>query len=359
MARHDIIVIGASAGGVEALASLARDLPPDLPAAVFVVLHVPPYGISVLPAILSRQGPLPARHPSDGEPYEPGHIYVAPPDHHLLIADGRIRLSRGPSENGHRPAIDTLFRTAARTAGPRVIGVVLSGALDDGTAGLQAVKMRGGLAVVQDPDDALFSSMPRSAVENVAVDHVLPLTDIAAALATLARQPTPDENEGPVPEEMKVEADVAGMDMAAIETPRAGQPSGYTCPECHGALWEVQDGDLPRFRCRAGHAYSPRTLMASQSQGLEDALWIALRALEESASLAQRLRERALQRGPGLAESHFEEQSRDALQRAATVRRALIREQANAAVPAEPPSDLPGDQPEGDDRADVLDGGTR
>lgn len=337
MLGHDIVVIGASAGGVEALTALVRDLPFDLPAALFVVLHVPPYGTSVLPGILTRQGPLPARHPADGEPFLPGHIYVAPPDHHLLIEDGHIRLSRGPSENGHRPAVDTLFRTAARTAGPRVIGVVLSGALDDGTAGLQAIKICGGLAVVQDPEEALFSSMPRSAVDNVAVDHVLPLAAIAPALVHLTRLPAAPKGGRPVPEELKIEADVAAMDMAAIETPRAGEPSGYTCPECHGALWEVEEGDMARFRCRVGHAYSPDSLLASQSQGLEDALWIALRALEESAALARRLAERAGERGHDLAASRFQEQSDDARQRAAIVRRALIREQMNAAnVPAEP-----------------------
>ena len=266
MSGHDVIVIGASAGGVEALVALVHDLPPDLPAALFVVLHIPPYGTSVLPAILSRKGPLPARHPTDGEAIQPGHIYIAPPDYHLLIDGDRIRLSRGPNENGHRPAIDTLFRSAARSAGPRVIGVVLSGALDDGTAGLQAMKMRGGLAVVQDPEDALFSSMPRSAVDNVAVDHVLPLSAIAPALATLTRQPVPEQEEAAVPDEMEIEVGVAEMDMAALEADRAGAPSGYACPDCHGVLWEVQEGELVRFRCRVGHAYSPDSLLASQSR---------------------------------------------------------------------------------------------
>ena len=316
--------------------TLVADLPPDLPAALFVVLHIPAYGYSVLPAILSRRGPLPARHPTDGEAIRPGHIYIAPPDHHLLINGSRIRLSRGPTENGHRPAIDTLFRTAAVAAGPRVIGVVLSGALDDGTAGLQAIKRRGGLAVVQDPEDALFSSMPRSAVDHVAVDQILPLPAIAPALATLAREPVTEREGADVPPEMEIESEIARMDMAAIETPRAGEPSGYTCPECHGALWEVQDEGMARFRCRVGHAYSSDSLLAAQAQGLEDALWIALRALEESAALAGRLHERAHQRGHALAASRFEEQAHDTLERAAIVRRALTREQAHAAATPEP-----------------------
>ncbi len=331
MPGHDIIVIGASAGGVEALAALAAGLPTDLSAAVFVVLHLPAYGVSVLPAILSRRGPLPARHPVDGEPIRPGHIYVAPPDHHLMLEDGHIRLSRGPSENGHRPAVDVLFRSAARAAGPRVIGVVLTGALDDGTAGLLAVKQRGGLTVVQDPDEALFPSMPRSAVDHVAVDHILTLPAIAPALATLTRAPVSERDMLIMPDEMQTEVRVAAMDPAALEAPRAGAPSGYTCPECHGALWEVEDGRMIRFRCRVGHAYSPDSLIAHQVRGLEDALWIALRALEESAALAERLTERARQRGHDLAAGRFAQQARDTLERAAIVRQALSHTQMDAA----------------------------
>ena len=177
MSGHDMITIGASAGGVEALTELVRGLPVDLPASVFVSLHVPPHGTSMLPQILSRRGPLPAHHARDGEPIEPGRIYVAPPDLHLLIHQGVVRLSRGPRENGFRPAIDPLFRTAARWHGPRVVGVILSGTLDDGTAGLLAIKERGGFAVVQDPDDALFPGMPRNAMDVVHVDHVLPASE--------------------------------------------------------------------------------------------------------------------------------------------------------------------------------------
>jgi two-component system chemotaxis response regulator CheB len=339
MPGHDIIVIGASAGGVEALAALTEGLPADLPAAVFVVLHIPAFGISVLPAILSRRGALPARHPADWEPIRPGHIYIAPPDHHLLIEDGYIRLSRGPSENGHRPAVDVLFRSAARSYGPRVIGVVLTGALDDGTAGLLAIKQRSGLAVVQDPTDALFESMPHSAMDHVAVDHVVPLEGIAPLLATLTYQMVSEKDIPNVPDEMQTETEVAAMNAEALETPRAGTPSGYTCPECHGALWEVEDKHLIRFRCRVGHAYSPDSLIAHQVQGLEDALWIALRALEESAALAGRLAERAKYRGHDLAASRFEQQVEDTMERAAIVRRALNQQQKNA---AETSAEMPG-----------------
>lgn len=326
MNGHDIIVIGASAGGVEALAQVASDLPADLAAAVFIVLHVPAHGISVLPAILSRRGVLPATHPADGEPIRSGHIYIAPPDHHLLVKHGYMRVVRGPTENGHRPSVDPLFRSAARFYGPRVIGVILSGTLDDGTSGLLTVKRRGGLAVVQDPEEALFAGMPRSAVENVAVDWVVPLADVGPTLARLARESAPGSAEA-ASAELEAEVDIAEMDMGAIEAPRAGAPSGFTCPDCHGALWEVQEGDLTRFRCRVGHAYSPDSLLAEQSEALEEALWIAMRALEESAALADRMAERAQERGHALAATRFGEQAQDARQRAAIIRRALIKGQ--------------------------------
>lgn len=328
MSGHDIIVIGASAGGVETLAQVAQDLPADLAAAVFIVLHVPAHGVSALPSILSRRGPLPAVHPADGEPIQSGRIYIAPPDHHLLVKHGHVRVTRGPAENGHRPAVDPLFRSAARYYGPRVIGVVLSGTLDDGTAGLQAVKQRGGLAVVQDPDEALFSGMPRSAVENVSVDQILPLAEIGPALARLAHTPAPPQTTAP--EEMEIEVDVAEMEMQAIETPRAGDASGFTCPNCHGVLWEVQEGDLIRFRCRVGHAFSPDSLIAEQSEALEEALWTAMRALEESAALADRLAERAQKRNQEWAVVRFSDQAQDARRRADIIQQALIQGQVAA-----------------------------
>jgi len=316
---------------VEALADLVSRLPAGLPAAVFIVLHVPAYGTSVLPGILSRRGPLPAVHPADGDRIENGRIYVAPPDHHLLVADGRIRLTRGPHENGHRPAVDTLFRSAARAYGPRVIGVVLTGTLDDGTAGLQAVKRCGGLAVVQDPDDALFASMPRCAIEGVAVDHVARLSEIGPTLARLAHQPAPAESMKPVTPGLEDEVKVAEFDMAALETRQVGKPSSYACPDCHGVLWETEEDGLLRFRCRVGHAFSPESLLAAQSDGLEDALWVALRALEESAAFADRLQERARSRGHSLAASRFGQQAVDARRRAGIIKQALVGGQIIAA----------------------------
>ncbi len=339
MVGHDIIVIGASAGGVEALCQLVRDLPPDLPAAIFVVLHIPPQGTSVLPNILNRcrhkryqDGSLQAAHAKNGEAIEHGRIYIAPPDHHLLLKDGYIRLARGPKENSHRPAVDPLFRTAAQVYGSRVVGVVLSGALDDGTAGLVAVKQQGGVAVVQDPDEALYSGMPSSAVENVDVDHILRVADIATLLVDLAYKPVEPGVED-VSRDMKMESDMAELELTAMQNgDRPGTPSPFACPECAGVLWELDEGGVLRFRCRTGHAYSVGTLLAEQSEALEAALWTALRALEEKASLVQRLASRARDRNQPFSAKHFEEQGQDMQQRATLIRQLLLKGEGNGQV---------------------------
>lgn len=329
MPDHGIVVVGASAGGVEALADLAASLPPDLPAAVFVVLHLPSTRSSALPDILSRRGPLPAAHVKDGEPIEPGRVYVAPPDHHVLLRSGHVHLARGPRENGHRPAVDPLFRSAAREYGSRVIGVVLSGALDDGTAGLAAIKTRGGLAVVQEPADALYPGMPTSALEHVPVDHVQPVAAMGALLARLTAEPAGAAR--PAPADMEVEVEVEGFSLEAMEGEHPGQPSGFSCPDCNGVLWEIQDGDLQRFRCRVGHAWSPESLLTQQSEGLEAALWIALRSLEERAALARKLAAPARRRGHTITASRFEEQAAEAQQAARLVRNLLL-DRANFAT---------------------------
>jgi two-component system, chemotaxis family, protein-glutamate methylesterase/glutaminase len=335
MADHDIVVVGASAGGVEALVQLAGSLPADLPAAVFVVLHVPSTASSALPDILSRHSPLPASHAKDGEPIEPGHIYVAPPDHHLLLRSDHVHLTRGPRENGHRPAVDPLFRSAAREFAARVIGVVLSGALDDGTAGLAAVKARGGLAVAQDPADTLYPGMPASALEHVQVDHVLPAAALGALLTRLAAEPAMAAP-GPVPAEMEMEVEVEGFSLEAMEGEHPGRPSGFSCPDCNGVLWEIQDGGLQRFRCRVGHAWSPESLLTQQSEALEAALWVALRSLEERAALGMRLAETARRRGHTFSASRFQEQA-DEAQQAARLVRDLLLDRTNFAIMGPPP----------------------
>ncbi len=329
MPDRDIVVVGASAGGVEALVSLAASLPADLPAAVFVVLHVPSTATSALPDILSRNGPLPASHVKDGQPIEPGRIHVAPPDHHLLVRTGHVHLTRGPRENGHRPAVDPLFRSAAREYASRVVGVILSGALDDGTAGLVAVKSRGGVAVVQDPGDALYPGMPASAIEHAEIDHVVPVAAMGELLARLATEPAA-EPPGPAPTDLKVEVDVEGFSLDAMEGEHPGESSGFSCPDCNGVLWAIEDGGLERFRCRVGHAWSPETLLTRQSESLEAALWIALRSLEERAALARRLAEPARSRGHHISASRFEEQATEAQQAARMVRDLLLDRDAFA-----------------------------
>jgi len=332
MPTHDIIVIGASSGGIEALTEVVARLPEDLPAAVFVVVHVAPRSVSVLPDILNRAGPLTAVHAKDNEKIKSGRIYVAPPDFHMLIADGAVRLVRGPIENNTRPAIDPTCRTAARSYGPRVVGVILSGALDDGAAGLHAIKERGGVAVVQDPADALFPDMPQNALDAAAVDHILPKARIAALLDRLAREPV-EAARIAVPEELQKETEIEAMDMKIPDDDKPGKPSVYGCPDCGGVLWEIQDDELLRFRCRVGHAYSSEGLLAAQTEGLDSALWTAYRALQENASLARRLAERAKNSGQKkLIVDRFEERAQSAAEHAETVKQLLLNDKLSAPV---------------------------
>ena len=322
MPRHDIIVIGGSAGAIETLTRLVSGLPRKLPAAVFVVVHLQPDAPSYLPAILSRSGPLPAEHPRDGQRFEPGRLYVARPDHHLLVEPDRVRVVYGPRENRFRPAIDPLFRSAAVAYGPRVIGLILSGALDDGTAGLLAVKRLGGLALVQDPADAMSPSMPQSALESVEVDFCLPVSAMASKLGELVGEV--EEEPRTVPDRGRKEVQIGQLNPgSADEETHVGAPSGFGCPECGGALWELRDGELFGFRCRVGHAYSPNSLLQEQAETLEEALWVALRALEERESLAHRMTEYASARGLGTVAARFTEQAEQMGRRATVVRRLL------------------------------------
>jgi two-component system chemotaxis response regulator CheB len=295
MQPREVIVVGASAGGVEALTELARALPADLPAAVFVVLHLPQDARSHLPEILDRAGRLPSSHAVDGAPIHPGRIYVAPPNRHLFLEGDRMRLSFGPRINNVRPSIDVLFRSAARGFDGRTIGVVLSGNLDDGTLGLDAIQLRGGTVVIQDPDEARFPGMPRSALERVRADYVLPVARIAPLLTELTRKAgdrasqrggngavTPD----PIPS--AVSDDVA----PAPHEKRGNVASGFTCPNCHGSVWEIDDGGLPRIECRVGHAFSIDAFLGEQAIALEDAIWSAINALEERGMSLRRFAEK-------------------------------------------------------------------
>jgi two-component system chemotaxis response regulator CheB len=326
MSGHDLIVVGASAGGVEALAELVALLPADLPAAVCVVVHIPATNVSMLPKILSRAGVLAAINPREGEQIQPGLIYIAPPDRHLLIQDGLMRLGHGPRENGHRPAIDPLFRSAARAYGPRVVGVVLSGGLDDGTAGLLAIKREGGVTIAQDPTEAISPGMPRSAIENRAADYVLPVGDIAPLLVHLAHEPATERGESAMSSDTDDETKIARFDFHALKTTEHnGVPSVFACPECNGTLFELRNGDMVRYRCRVGHAFSPDSLAAEQTRSIDEALWTAFRALEERAGLARRMAARMRERGfPAIAQRH-DEQVREAEHHAQVLREVLMQ----------------------------------
>ncbi len=322
MSGRDIVVVGGSAGSIEAVTEVVRGLPPDFPAAVFVVVHFPGSVSSTLPRILSRAGPLVAKHARDGEAIEPGRIYVAPPDFHLHLSDGHVRLTRGPKENGHRPAIDPLFRTAAHSYGPRVVGVVLSGNLNDGTAGLLSIKQAEGIAIVQSLETALYQGMPQSAIGHVAVDHVASPSEIPPLLSELVLEPVPFRQVVPMSHEHVAEQQADDLALADRRT-QPGMPSTMSCPECHGILWEVKDEALVRFRCRVGHAYSDEALLVHQSEQLEAALWTALRALEEHSALARRLAARSNSRGHSHSASNFTEQAMDAEHHASVIRTVL------------------------------------
>ena len=327
MATKDIVVIGASAGGMGALERLVAGLPADLPAAVFVVWHLAPGVRSMLPTVLSRAGRLPAAHAEDGDAIRPGRIYVGPNDHHMLLERGYIRVTKGPKENRFRPAIDPLFRSAAYIYSARAIGVVLSGALDDGTAGLWAIKMRGGAAVVQDPSDAMHRSMPLSALDNVAVDYKLPVAEIGPLLGRLTREPAAPEPLIAAAEREKMEAEVKiarEVDSRVENILQFGELSPFTCPECHGVLSMFRDGRIIRFRCHTGHALSCGTLLESASEQVEQRLMDALRALDETIMLLNSLGEEYAKRGDTAAADQCFNRARDAFERSRPIREAAL-----------------------------------
>jgi two-component system, chemotaxis family, protein-glutamate methylesterase/glutaminase len=305
---HDIVVIGGSAGGVEAMQRIVAAFPADLKAAVFIVVHTSPGFDSALPQILSRKTPLKVTHAIHGEPIEMSHIYVAPPDNHIVVRPGYLAVQRGPKENGARPAVDPLFRSASISYGPRVIAVVVSGNLDCGTAGLVSVKARGGLAIVQTPDEAVARDMPQSAIDHVPVDHILPIAEIGPAIVRLTSLPVPKTPERRPP-----------TALLEVEGDEPGVRSDVVCPICQGALTEGQLSGVTTFRCHVGHAFSPAALVAEQAESLERALWAAVRALEESARMAQRIARS--EAGLGI---RLEEKARTQMNHADLVRRMLL-----------------------------------
>jgi two-component system chemotaxis response regulator CheB len=342
MPVRDIVVVGFSAGGIEPLLRLVEGLPADFPGAVFVVHHFPPQSVSALPNIVQRSSALDVTQAVDDEPIVPGRICVARPDQHLVLTGGRVRCTNGPREQGHRPAIDPLFRSAARTFGPRVAGVLLSGTLDDGTVGMIEIKARGGLALVEEPEETAYPGMVMSALRNVAVDHVAPARELAAILDRVAREG--DSEPDPLSTDLRgdfaagsgdaPEPSMAGT--AALRSPAAlGRPSPMVCPECGGVLFEREQDGFLHFRCHVGHAFSEEALFASQSRAVEAALWSAVRALEEKAELSRRLAQQAGYRGLRRTVTQFEGAAREAEHGSNILRQTLLRSPVREPLDAE------------------------
>ena len=305
---HMLIVIGASAGGMQALKTLVAQFPHDLPAPVFIVTHQSPDATGdALVQALDAAGALPCHHATDGHHFQAGTIYVAPSDRHMLIDGQYIRITKGARENRSRPAIDPLFRSAAVAHGNRVIGVILTGYLDDGTSGMMAIKRCGGICIAQDPDDADHPDMPRSVIVNVGVDHCLPIAGMGALLSTLARA-IPDDRTPP-PDDVVIEARIAQRvlsDLPSVES--LGDLVPFNCPDCGGVLWQIKNGDLLRYRCHTGHAFTSGVLLAVQSAKIEETLWTALRMFEERQNLMATMNARP----DGKSSKALTERSKDA-----------------------------------------------
>ena len=327
MEKRNIIVVGASAGGFEALKTLVKNLPKDLQASIFVVWHISADVTGVLPYVLNRMETLQASNAVDGESIEPGRIYVAPPDHHLLVEKGQVRVTKGPKENRFRPAVDPLFRSAAYAYNNRVIGVILSGALDDGTSGLWTVKHRGGVAIVQDPMEAEFPSMPRNALSQVEVDYRVPISEMGALLARLAQEKVKTsevgmENDKQTELEIGIAAEDSGFEGGIMQL---GELSPFTCPDCHGVLLTLKDGKRSRFRCHTGHAFSADSLLSHVTENVEQSLWNALRAIEESIMLLNHMGEHFANGNQIDLSALYYKKAHEAEQRAQMVRRSAMR----------------------------------
>lgn len=302
-----VVAVGASAGGVEALTTFAAGLPEDLPYAVLVVLHMPPNAPSVLGHIIDRAGPLPAVSATSGAELEAGHIYVGVPNRHLMVWNQRLYLSEGPTENMNRPAVNALFRSVAVGYGPRAIGLVMSGVLDDGVLGLSAIRSQGGTTVAQTPGDALFPAMPQNAIRAGIVQHQASAADVGALLVKLADR---DIEERDMEPDARIELEnriaMGSKFSADFDSDALGPPSGYTCPDCNGSLAHLEEGG---FRCRVGHAWTAEALLEARDHEVENALWIAVRSLQEKAKLSRRLADNA---GPGMLTRRYIEAAEEA-----------------------------------------------
>jgi two-component system chemotaxis response regulator CheB len=327
LADQHVVVIGASAGGVETLSQFCRLLPPDFNAAVLIVLHIPSHGKSNLPSILSRVGALPARHAENGQVFEAGNIYIAPPNHHLLAVDGRLSLSLGPKINGLRPAVDVLFQSAAKALGKRVIGVVLSGTRGDGAVGLLSIKQAGGVTMVQDPGEALFPTMPTKAMEMVEVDYVLGMRDLVAKIVELLAEEPGNPNGGKVMSvDLENEDERLRVDHAHFEGGDESSPRTLlTCPSCGGVLWELNSNGILHYHCQIGHVFSEESLLSEHTDYVEESLWSAVRLLEERASMGSRLSSRAGERGLKKSAQSFRSMAEEAERMAGVIRNMLLQ----------------------------------
>ena len=304
-------------------------LPPDFPAALFIVQHIPAYVTSYLPELLSKAGPLPAKHPQQGERVQPGTIYVAPPDHHLLLEQNQVLVSRGPKENRFRPSIDALFRSAAYVYGSRVIGVVLSGYLDDGTSGLWTIQRLGGITIIQDPEEAYAPAMPQNVLEYVQPSYTVRLAELAPLLVQLTAQPT--TNLATLTQEelerIRVEIRIAqGEHAVDLKLLQQGELTSFVCPECQGPLVQLVEDKLVHFRCRTGHAFSLTALLASVTEGVENQLYQAMQSLEEAQQLLQRLSERFAGQ-PNLAQA-LSAQAEQARRQAQVLHESIMKHEA-------------------------------
>lgn len=317
-----IIVIGASSGGIEALRTLVSHLPSNFSTPICAVMHLSPQSPSILHEILGRAAKLPVYQAEPGMLISAPAVYVAPPDRHLLLERDMLQVARGPRENRFRPAIDPLFRSAARAYGRGVIGVVLTGDLDDGTAGLWAIKQQGGIAIVQDPGEALFPSMPKSAIRHVPVDHVVRIAALGPLLVDLTARPLPSKMPVPIPAGLETEVNISnetnGLDAGVMDI---GEASPYTCPECHGVLLEIKSSAVLRFRCHTGHAYSVASLAAALSERSEEDLWNVVRAFEEGAMLMERMAQHVRDDHQGEQADEWLSRSREAKHRADEIRK--------------------------------------
>jgi two-component system, chemotaxis family, protein-glutamate methylesterase/glutaminase len=310
MGNRDVLAVGTSAGGVEALIFLAKRLPRDFPASVLVTIHLPSHLRSALDEVLTHAGVLPASFANDGQRIKKSHIYIAPPDRHLLLDEDRISLGSGPRENNARPAIDPMLRAAAVCCGSRAIGVVLTGTLGDGASGLWAINQCGGITVVQDPKDAAFPEMPLSALNRAKPDHVVSLADMPALLGSLAHQPT---GEAPrVPRSIRHEVEIARNGRSSMDAMDGlGRRSVLSCPDCGGVMWEIDEDDVVRYRCHVGHTYTAELMSMALDDALRRALASALRALEERVALARKLHKQAIDSGHRLLADNWAQKTRE------------------------------------------------